>query len=67
MTDEEYKQAVQEIQAIRAKRPRLYLDEMENIKQDLLTFIHEVTQGNLNTPEQVNALCEVVGLVFKYY
>ena len=67
MTDEEYKQAVQEIQAMKASAPRLSKEEVETIKKDLLTFIHEVTQGNLNTPEQVNALCEVVGLVFKYY
>ncbi len=67
MTDEEYKKAVLEIQAMRASAPRLSKEEAENIKKDLLTFIHEVTQGNLNTPEQVNALCGVVELVFKLY
>ena len=58
---------VEVIREIKAERVRLSREEREGLKADLLAFVHNVAQGDFNTPEQVNALCPVAELVARFF
>ena len=46
---------------------RLSQDEEEQIKADLLLFIHNVATGEFNSPEQVNNFTSILELTAKFF
>ena len=52
---------------IYGKIVRLSQDEEEQIKADLLLFIHNVATGEFNSPEQVNNFTRVLELTAKFF
>ena len=49
------------------KPVRLSKEETEEVKEDLLMFVHNVAKGDFTSPEQVSTLCNVVELLAKYF
>ena len=64
MPDEKHLEAIRELQR---QKVRLSKEEQENIKSDLLFFIHRVTHGEYSTLDELQILPHLLELLARFF